>query len=92
MLRPGGLAIMIEPETDPIIDNEFASEIARCHRSSGMAGWTNLWDNYRHCLRSKGIDISVPFRLRRLVQGTGVFGKVISQQADVPIGFWPKGA
>lgn len=91
MLRPGGLAILIEPDTEPIINDKFASEIARSGHASGMAGWTNLWDVYRRCLRSKGIDISIPNRLRRLVQATDAFGKVISQQADIPVGFWPKG-
>ena len=91
MLRPGGLVILIEPDTEPMVDGKFASEIARAGHSSGMAGWLALWDSYRHCLKSKGIDIATPNRLRKLVQATDAFTKVISQQADVPIGFWPKG-
>jgi hypothetical protein len=91
MLRPGGLVILIEPDTEPIVDGKFASQIARSGHASGMSGWVTLWREYRRCLKAKGIDLSAPSRLRKLIQATSAFGKVISQQADIPIGFWPKG-
>jgi hypothetical protein len=91
MLRPGGLVILIEPDTEPIVDGKFASQIARSGHASGMSGWVALWREYRRCLKAKGIDLSAPSRLRKLIQATSAFGKVISQQADIPIGFWPKG-
>jgi hypothetical protein len=91
MLRPGGLIILIEPDTEPMVDGKFASQIARSGHESGMPGWVKLWREYRRCLRAKGIDLTAPGRLRKLIQGTNAFGKVVSQQADIPIGFWPKG-
>lgn len=56
-----------------------------------MPGWVALWRLYRSCLRGKGIDLAAPSRLRKLLQGTGAFGKIVTQQADAPIGFWPQG-
>jgi hypothetical protein len=91
MLRPGGLVILIEPDTEPMVDGKFASQIARAGHASGMSGWVTLWREYRRCLKAKGIDLTAPGRLRKIIQATNAFGKVISQQADIPIGFWPKG-
>jgi len=90
MLRPGGLVILIEPDTEPVVDGKFASEIARSGHETGMPGWVALWRAYRRCLRGKGIDLTAPGRLRKLLQATNAFGKIVTQQADVPIGFWPK--
>ena len=39
MLRPGGLVILIEPDTELMVDGKFASEIACAGPSSRMAGW-----------------------------------------------------
>jgi len=90
MLRPGGLVILIEPDTEPMVDGKFASQIARSGHESGMPGWVTLWREYRRCLKTKGIDLLAPGRLRKLLQATNAFRKVVSQQADIPIGFWPK--
>lgn len=56
-----------------------------------MPGWVALWRLYRNCLLGKGVDLTAPKRLRKLLQGTGAFGKIVTQQADTPIGFWPQG-
>lgn len=92
MLRPGGLVILIEADTEPMADGKFASEIACSGHASGMPGWFTLWDEYRRCLRKRGIDITAPARIQRLLQATNLFGNIITQQADIPIGFWPKGS
>ena len=42
MLHPGGLVILIEPDTEPMVDGKFALEFAKAHRKSGMEGWEIL--------------------------------------------------
>lgn len=91
MLRPGGLVILIEADTEPMADGKFASEIACAGHTSGMPGWFRLWDEYRLALQKKGIDVTAPARIQKILQGTDAFKNIISQQADIPIGFWPKG-
>jgi len=90
MLRPGGLVVLIEPDTEPIADGKTASEYARSGHPSGMRGWFALWESYRQCLRDKGIDINVPRELSYLLSATGAFERVVSQEGNIPIGFWPK--
>ena len=91
MLRPGGLVILIEPDTEPIADGKTASHFSRFGQASGMRGWFTLWETYRRCLRDKGIDVGVPPELSNLVASTGAFDRIISQEGNMPIGFWPKG-
>ncbi|KAG1827210.1 S-adenosyl-L-methionine-dependent methyltransferase [Suillus subaureus] len=90
MLRPGGLVILIEPDTEPIADEKSASHFTRSGQPSGMRGWFTLWENYRRCLRNKGIDVNIPPELSNLVASTGAFDRIVSQEGNIPIGFWPK--
>ncbi|KAG1756702.1 S-adenosyl-L-methionine-dependent methyltransferase [Suillus paluster] len=66
MLRPGGLVILIEPDTEPIADEKTASQITRSGQPSGMRGWFTLWETYRRCLRDKGIDYPVALSIGQL--------------------------
>jgi len=91
MLRPGGLVILIEPDhSEPIADGKTATELTRSGQPSGMRGWFALWEAYRQCLRDKGVDMTVPPRLSSLLDGTRAFDRVITQEGNVPVGFWPK--
>ncbi|KZP09273.1 S-adenosyl-L-methionine-dependent methyltransferase [Athelia psychrophila] len=90
MLCPGGIFIIIEPDTDPIINGEFWTDIWRSGRETRVPGWVALWRLYHICLQGKGIDLAAPKRLRNMLQKTGGFAKVVTQQADAPIGFWPQ--
>lgn len=91
MLRPGGLVILIEPDSEPIADGKSATELTRSGQPSGMRGWFALWEAYRQCLRDKGIDVNVPPELANLVATTGSFDKIVAQEGNIPIGHWPKG-
>lgn len=91
MLRPGGLVILIEPDSEPIADGKTAAHFTRSGQPSGMRGWFTLWESYRKCLRDKRIDVNVPPELSTLVASTGEFEKIVSQEGNIPIGFWPKG-
>ena len=91
MLRPGGLVILIEPDSEPIADGKSATELTRSAQPSGMRGWFALWEAYRQCLRDKGIDVNVPPELAHLVAATGAFDKIVAQEGNLPIGHWPKG-
>lgn len=42
MLHPGGLVIIIVSDTDLIINNQFASEIAQFVGESRMTSWINF--------------------------------------------------
>ncbi len=55
-------------------------------------GWVTFWETYRACLRSQGIDTSVPERLPDLLSATGQFENIIVQKGNIPVGFWPQGA
>ncbi|KIK96226.1 hypothetical protein PAXRUDRAFT_826169 [Paxillus rubicundulus Ve08.2h10] len=90
MLRPGGVVILIEPDSEPIADGKTATELTRSGQPSGMRGWFALWEAYRQCLRDKGIDVTVPPELSTLVAATGDFEGIGSQTGNIPIGFWPK--
>lgn len=54
-------------------------------------GWIELWETYRSCLRLQGIDVSVPEHLSDLLSDTGQFEKIVVQDGNIPVGFWPKG-
>lgn len=54
-------------------------------------GWIGLWETYRTCLRLQGIDVFVPGRLCDLLSATGLFEKIVVQDGNIPVGFWPQG-
>ncbi|KAF7983757.1 hypothetical protein HWV62_18946 [Athelia sp. TMB] len=91
ILRPGGILLIIEPDTDPVLNGRFSSDIERANIPTNIPGWHKLWMVYRGCLAAKGIDVAVPRSFRRLLQNTRAFEKIVTQLTDVPIGFWPQG-
>lgn len=88
ILRPGGLLILIEFDMCPIADGQPALTPSR----SGIPGWCRLQEEIKRCLRMRDVDISVPERMAEIVDCTDWYKSVRQQQADIPIGFWPKGA
>ncbi|KAF7983374.1 hypothetical protein HWV62_22369 [Athelia sp. TMB] len=88
--RPGGLLLVIEADTIPVINGNLAADVARSGQYTNVAGWAKLWNAYRTCLKSKGIDLNIPRNMRRLLNSTGAFTKVVTRSTDVPIGFWPQ--
>ncbi|KAF7968752.1 hypothetical protein HWV62_29543 [Athelia sp. TMB] len=89
--RPGGILLITEPETDPLVNGRLSSELSDSGIELNVRGWHELWQTYRRCLRAKGIDLTIPKRLRKLLTDTRAFRKVTTQAADVPVGFWPEG-
>jgi hypothetical protein len=87
LLRPGGLILLIEPDFVPRIDGTAADGSG----DSGLHGWLTLWETYRACLRGQGIDTTVPRRLVDLLTATQAFENIVTQDCDVPVGFWPGG-
>lgn len=66
-------------------------EMIQAGPRGGAPGWHAFWEQYRRCLAGNGIDTSVPTRLGSLLNATEAFTSVVSQEATVPVGFWPKG-
>lgn len=90
MLRPGGLVILIEPDWEPVADGKTATDLTRSGQPSGMRGWFALWEAYRRCLTDKGIDMATPRQLSSLLTNTRAFDRIVTQEGNIPIGFWPK--
>jgi SAM-dependent methyltransferase len=92
LLRPGGLVLLIEPDLVPTVNGK---PVVRCPDGSGgdsgLHGWLTFWETYRACLKSRGIDPTVPQRLVDLVSTTDAFENIVTQNCDVPVGFWPTG-
>ncbi|ETW85877.1 hypothetical protein HETIRDRAFT_438488 [Heterobasidion irregulare TC 32-1] len=88
ILRPGGVLILIESDLRPIADGKPALSPAK----SGIPGWCALADAFRRALARRGVDATVPERMAHML--SDLFGAhydvVRQQQADIPIGFWPK--
>ncbi|KAL0946581.1 hypothetical protein HGRIS_012783 [Hohenbuehelia grisea] len=86
LLRPGGLVILIEPDLIPIVDGKPAPQLTD---TSSSQGWLAFWDTYRACLVQQGIDVTVPSRLPELLAATNIFQHVVTQDGNIPIGFYP---
>ncbi|KAG8988747.1 hypothetical protein FRB94_002482 [Tulasnella sp. JGI-2019a] len=85
VLRKNGLIILAEADSTPLTDNK------RVMSPENAPGWTALWNEYRRGLTNNGFDITIPTRLRALLQEiTCLKDNIIAQEALVPIGFWPK--
>ncbi|KAJ7683343.1 S-adenosyl-L-methionine-dependent methyltransferase [Mycena rosella] len=80
LLRDGGLVILIEPDLRQFPEIEYTF-------GSGPRGWFTLWETYRSCLVSLGIDVTVPYRLKTLLDETGLFESSEMYQGRIPIGF-----
>jgi hypothetical protein len=102
MLRPGGLILLVEFDTLPIADGKRAPEgytpgaapMGEKAFASGALGWFAVWDSYRSAVIKQGIDLTVPRRLGQLIWATHAYdmSQTFAQEAEVPIGFHPKGA
>ncbi|XP_006458074.1 hypothetical protein AGABI2DRAFT_199301 [Agaricus bisporus var. bisporus H97] len=96
LLRPGGLVHLIEPDLHPVPPNSnVSSPVVTSSADRGsiareQRGWIELWETYRSCLRLQGIDVSVPEHLSDLLSDTGQFEKIVVQDGNIPVGFWPK--
>jgi hypothetical protein len=54
-------------------------------------GWITIWETYRSCLRRLRVDASVPEHLPDLLAATGQFERIVVQDGNIPVGFWPQG-
>lgn len=81
VLRRNGMIILAEADSQPLTDNKriMAPEYAQ--------GWTAFWTEYRKTLGKNGFDVSIPTRLRGLLQEIpSLRDNVVAQEALVPIG------
>lgn len=85
VLRPGGLLILAEIDNTPRTDSKQPIPPGP---EGGAPGWHTFWREYRRCAVRRGIDVSVPTRLRSLIQQTGGFERITAQEALLPVGFW----
>ncbi|GJJ12113.1 hypothetical protein Clacol_006354 [Clathrus columnatus] len=85
VLRPGGLLILAEIDNTPRTDSK---QPIPSGSEGGAPGWHAFWTEYRRCAIHRGIDVSVPNRLRPLIQQTRGFERIVAQEALLPIGFW----
>lgn len=104
ILRPGGILILIEPDSQPVVDGQLvgipphdalgaitsSGKRPQTSYASGAPGWFALWEAYRNCLTRKGVDVNVPSHLGAIIRQTGAYEKIRVQEASIPIGFWPK--
>ncbi|KAF7363498.1 Secondary metabolism regulator LAE1 [Mycena sanguinolenta] len=81
ILRPGGLVLLIEPGLMQYANNK--PEDAYMF-GSGPRGWFTLWETYRSCLSMLGVDVTVPQRLKELLEGTGLFEDIQDFKATIP--------
>lgn len=80
------MIILAEADTTPLTDNK------RVMTPEYAPGWVALWNEYRKGLTKNGFDITIPTRLRQLLQEIpSLKDNIVAQEALVPIGFWPKG-
>jgi len=82
LLRPGGLVLLVEPTLHPCPPPPSYEP---------MRGWVAFWDTYRACLTRQLIDVTVPERLADLLASTSAFERIIVQEGNIPVGFWPQG-
>ena len=87
ILRPGGIVLLIETETEPMLDGIYACT-ATVSYSHKMPNWTALWNEYNGGLRYNGVDFTTPRLLYKLVRQTRSFRDVFYRHYDVPVGSW----
>ncbi|KAJ7343431.1 S-adenosyl-L-methionine-dependent methyltransferase, partial [Mycena albidolilacea] len=99
ILRPGGLIILIEPDLTQYVRRPPPASNLEAHGrpepefppGTGPCGWFTLWETYRRCLSLLGVDVTVPGRLRQLLEATGLFESIEDLEVVVPVGFYPQG-
>ena len=82
------MLILIEFDLRPIADGKFTS----AHAKSGIPGWCAVAEEVQRALTMRGVDTTVPERMGEIVHSLGRYDHVFQQHADIPVGFWPKGA
>ncbi|KAF8580867.1 S-adenosyl-L-methionine-dependent methyltransferase [Ramaria rubella] len=85
VLRPGGMIILAEIDTTPLSEAKLPIPSGP---EGGAPGWCAFWDEYRRCAIRRGIDVTIPTRLRAILQHVGGFENINAQEALLPIGFW----
>lgn len=73
---------MIQADGKPEIEYTFGS---------GPRGWFTLWETYRTCLVSLGIDATVPQSLKSLLENTDLFENIVAYEGNIPVGSYPSG-
>jgi ubiquinone/menaquinone biosynthesis C-methylase UbiE len=77
VLRPGGMIILAEIDTTPLNESKLPIE----HGPEGGApGWCAFWEEYQQCATRRGIDPTVPARLRTLLQQVEGFIDITAQE------------
>ena len=75
------MIILAEADTQPMTDNK------RLMSLEYAPGWTALWNEYRRGLAMNGFDISIPTKLRAMLQEIpSLKDNVVAQEAVVPVG------
>ncbi|KDQ11706.1 hypothetical protein BOTBODRAFT_35137 [Botryobasidium botryosum FD-172 SS1] len=87
VLRPGGVIILAEVDSAPMVEGK--RPILPGPRG-GAPGWHMFWDTYRRALTSRDIDITIPTRLRTCLRECAAFENIVAKEALIPIGFWPR--
>ncbi|KAJ7776460.1 hypothetical protein B0H16DRAFT_1449892 [Mycena metata] len=87
ILRPGGLVLLVEPDLRQWANNK--SELGFKH-GAGPRGWFTFWETYCSCLSAIGIDITVPQRLKKLLEETNMFEQIVELEGEIPVGFYPR--
>ena len=84
MLRPGGILLLIEFDLRAFVDGAIL--LINRERRVDVYGWATLADTLQICLKSRGIDVTVPERMAMIAYNTGGYSNVLKQHADIPIG------
>ncbi|KAK1228422.1 hypothetical protein PQX77_008560 [Marasmius sp. AFHP31] len=82
ILRPGGLVLFVEPDLTPIADGR---PLSNSRESQGIQHWFGLWETYRTCLASLGVDVDVPKKLADLVTETDGYESIVKRDGNIPV-------
>jgi hypothetical protein len=77
VLRPGGLVILAEIDSTPMTEAKLPIAPGQ---EGGAPGWCAFWDIYRQCVASRGVDVTLPTRLRSILQQIGGFEQITAQE------------
>jgi hypothetical protein len=90
ILRPGGIVLVGEIDTIPVIDHRSETDIIAAGHHTGTPHWCSFWEAYRECQRKNGITLE-PSQIYSYFDGAKLFDQVVGHYYDIPIGSWPKG-
>ena len=88
VLRPGGMIVLAEIDTTPLSESKLPIQPGP---EGGAPGWCAFWDEYRRCAAQRGIDVTIPTRLRAILQQVGGFVQVTAQEVCPFFPFLPCG-